>query len=56
LQLASSLCDLSTWAFYRWNCMIWVDLPHQNWDDKVQERDYHLQLARHCHDRPVKIK
>lgn len=35
--------------FYRWNCMIWVNLPHQNWDDKVQERDYQLQLYRYCH-------
>lgn len=34
--------------FYRWNCMIWVNLPHQNWDDKVQERDYQLQLYRYC--------
>jgi hypothetical protein len=35
--------------FYRWNCMIWVYLPRQNWDDKVQERDYQLQLYRYCH-------
>jgi len=35
--------------FYRWNCMIWVCLPRQNWDDKVQERDYQLQLYRYCH-------
>jgi len=25
-----------------------VNLPHQNWDDKVQERDYQLQLYRYC--------